>query len=285
MKKSLTGAGGLPRKLSAILIASAMLLSGLTFAADNSIYVDQAGDNTSVYVNQDGTTNVVRGIQGVGTSNATPAKIYGDGNQVNVNQVGSNNTLNFGIKTTTANGATSGNTFNYNVTGNNATATINSNNNGQGTSASNNVDITQNGNYASANVNVLGSQNSLTATTSGGSYNAITSNINGDNNIQNIAVSGGSNNAITIGQGDPVGGTTSNNKGMTDVTVLGASNTVGINQTGGALNGHQATVNIDGSSTTVDIVQQGTAADNIVNIKSVAGVGGGNLFTIRQNAR
>ena len=281
----MTGFGGLSRKLSAMLIASAMLLSGAGFAADNSIYIDQAGDNTTVYVNQDGTTNVVRGIQGVGSGNTTPAKIYGDGNQVTVNQVGSNNTLNFGIKTTTANGATTGNTFNYSITGNNATGTINSNNNGQGTSASNNVDITQSGNYASANVNVLGSQNSVTATTAGGNYNAITSSINGDNNVQNISVSGGGNNAITVGQGDPVGGATSNAKGMTDITVVGASNTVGINQTGGALNGHQATVDINGSSTTVDIVQQGTAADNIVNLKSTAGVGGGNSFTIRQNAR
>ena len=78
-------------------IMVAMIFSASAFAADNSIYIDQAGDNATISVTQDGTSNVVRGIQGVGTGNTTPAKIYGDGNQVSVSQVGSNNVLNLGI--------------------------------------------------------------------------------------------------------------------------------------------------------------------------------------------
>ena len=74
-----------------------MLVTGVVLAADNSIYIDQTGDNATIAVTQDGTTNVVRGIQGVGSSNTTPAKIYGDGNDVSVSQVGNGNTLNLGV--------------------------------------------------------------------------------------------------------------------------------------------------------------------------------------------
>ena len=77
-------------------------------AADNSIYIDQSGNNATVSVTQDGAGNVVRGIQGVGSSNTTPAKIYGDGNQVSVSQIGSGNTLSLGIVTTVANGVAVG---------------------------------------------------------------------------------------------------------------------------------------------------------------------------------
>ena len=65
------------------------VLSIATQAADNSIYIDQAGDNAVISVTQDGAGNVVRGIQGVGTGNTTPARIQGDGNQVTVSQIGS----------------------------------------------------------------------------------------------------------------------------------------------------------------------------------------------------
>ena len=56
-----------------------MLALSMTFvmAADNSIYIDQAGDNSTISVTQDGAGNTVRGIQGVGTGNTTPAIIRG----------------------------------------------------------------------------------------------------------------------------------------------------------------------------------------------------------------
>jgi len=82
------------------------------FASDNSIYIDQTGDNAVISITQDGTGNIVRGIQGTGTSNTTPAGIYGDGNEVTVNQVGSGNVLNMGINRGTGTGTT-GNTVTY----------------------------------------------------------------------------------------------------------------------------------------------------------------------------
>jgi hypothetical protein len=144
MKQGRTGASGLPRKLSAILLSVAMLIMGMASAADNSIYIDQTGDNAVIAVTQDGTGNIVRGIQGVGSSSTTPAKIYGDGNNVAVTQTGSSNILSLGINRGTGTGTT-GNVVNYSVTGNSATGIINMNNANLGTAASNSVGITQTG--------------------------------------------------------------------------------------------------------------------------------------------
>jgi len=256
----------------AIVVAFAANTANVATAADNSIYIDQSGGNATIAVTQDGAGNVVRGIQGVGSSNTTPAKIYGDGNQVTVSQIGSGNTLSMGIVTTVANGVVGGNTYTYSVTGNNATAIINSNSNGQGTSASNIVSVTQSGNNANANINVLGSANSLTAVTAGGANNSLVSTINGDNNSQTISMTGGGGNTATVTQ--------NSDKGTVTLAAVGASNTFGITQTGGSTNGHSAALDFTGSGNTVSINQQGTSADSIVNLKSV---GSTNTFTINSN--
>ena len=138
MKPRMTGFGGFSRKLFATLLVSAMMLTGSN-AADNSIYIDQAGDNTNISVTQDGAGNAVEGVQSTGSSATTPAVITGGSNQVTINQVGTGDVLNMGVRTSVANGATSGNSYSYTVTGNNSTATIDSNADGQGTSASNTV--------------------------------------------------------------------------------------------------------------------------------------------------
>ena len=67
---------------------------------------------------------------------------------------------------------------------------------------------------------------------------------------------------------------------MINVTTVGASNTTTIAQNGGGVNGHQATVDITGSSNITNITQSGTSGDNITNLKSV---GSTNTFTIIQN--
>ena len=158
MKLSLTGVGGLSCKL---LTSVLMVLSFGVFAADNSIYIDQAGDGSTITITQDGAGNTVRGLPGIGTSNTTPAKIYGDGTLVSVSQVGTGSTLNLALVSTIASGAGGGTSVTYSVTGNNATATINSNGDGLGVSASNTIGINQSGNNATANVNVLGTLNNL----------------------------------------------------------------------------------------------------------------------------
>jgi hypothetical protein len=67
-------------------------------------------------------------------------------------------------------------------------------------------------------------------------------------------------------------------KGTVDVVTVGATNIIGITQSGGGVNGHYAKVDLTGSSNNVSILQSGTI-DMTTNIK---GVGNSNSFTIIQ---
>lgn len=267
----MTGVGGLPSKLFTSVL---MVLSFGVFAADNSIYIDQMGDNSTITITQDGAGNKVRGLPGIGTSATTPAKIYGDGTLVSVSQIGSGSVLSLAMVSTIASGAGSGTSVTYSVTGNNATALINSNGDGQGVSASNTINVNQTGNNANADINVLGTQNTLNVTTSGGSNNSVTATQNGNNNSTTISNTGGGGNNTTTNQ--------QSDKGMISVTTVGGSNATTISQTDGGATGHQATVDITGSSNTTNIIQAGISGDNIANIKSV---GSTNAITINQNTR
>lgn len=246
-----------------------MLMSLNVFAADNSIYIDQSGDNSTIDITQTGAGNVVRGIQGVGTGNTTPAKMYGNTNAIRIQQIGATNILNLGVNATTAAGRAYGIDLTYYVTGNSGTATINSNNAGTGTSGSNLIDVRQTGNSASINLNVLGSKNNFTAVTSGGSSNSITATINADNTVNNISMTGGGSNSLTQ--------TTSSNKATNNITTVGASNGITLTQTGTAgTNGHAFTLNLTGSSNTLSVIQGGTI-DTTINVQSV---GSGNTWNI-----
>jgi hypothetical protein len=247
----------------------AMIFSMSAFAADNSIYIDQSGDNSTIDITQTGAGNVVRGIQGVGSSNTTPAKIYGDSNAVDIRQIGSTNTLSLGVNASTATGRAYGIDLTYYVTGNSGTAVINSNNNGQGTSGSNFIDVRQTGNSANLNLNILGSKNDFTAVTSGGSGNSIISTINADSTVNNISMTGGGSNTLTQ--------TISSNKATNNITTVGASNGIVLTQSGTAgTNGHAFTLDLTGSSNTLNVTQSGTI-DTTVNLLST---GSGNTWNI-----
>ena len=64
------------RKLA--ILCFAMLGFVNSYAVDNSIYIDQSGDSSTISVTQDGAGNVVRGIGG--SDNTTRANIYGNSN-------------------------------------------------------------------------------------------------------------------------------------------------------------------------------------------------------------
>ena len=251
------------------LLVMILLLSFSAWGADNSIYIDQSGDNSTIDITQTGAGNVVRGIQGVGTGNTTPAKIYGDANAIDIRQIGSTNTLNLGISTSTATGRSYGIDLTYYVTGNSGTATINSNNTGSGTSGSNFIDVRQTGNSAGLNLNILGSKNDFTAVTSGGANNSLTSTITADETVSNISLTGGGGNTYT--------GTLSSNKGRVDLTTVGASNTIVLTQSGTAgTNGHAFTYNVTGSNNSMTATQSGTI-DTTINVLSS---GSGNTWNI-----
>lgn len=246
-----------------------LLFSITALAADNSIYIDQSGDNSTIDITQTGAGNVIRGIQGVGTGNTTPAKIYGNNSTIDIQQIGSTNTLNLGVNVSTAAGRAYGIDLTYYVTGNNGTATINSNNAGSGTSGSNFIDVRQTGNSAGINLNILGSKNDFTAVTSGGASNTITATINADETVSNISMTGGGSNTFT--------GTLSSNKGQINLTTVGASNGIVLTQTGTAgTNGHAFTLGLTGSSNSFNVTQGGTI-DTTINVQSA---GSGNTWNI-----
>jgi hypothetical protein len=236
------------------------------FAADNSVYIDQAGDNSVITMTQDGSANRIRGVQGVGTGNTTPVKIRGDNITLTVDQIGSGNILNLGVVTNTISGGVDTSII-YRVDGNNAVATIDMNNNGQGTALSNTIFIDQSGNSTVANINMLGSNNVFNAVTDGNS-NEIVATINADQVNVLINKTGGAGNVTTLNL--------TGNKGTVDLTVLGAANITNITQSGGGILGHNATVNIDGSSNNTTITQTGSI-DTAVNLVAV---GSGNTFNI-----
>ena len=95
-------------KSKLIAFVMGLLIATNVIAGDNSIYIQQAGDNATVQMVQDGAGNVVQGLPGAGSGTTNPAVINGNNNTVTVDQVGTGDTLSFGIQTTIANGVTGG---------------------------------------------------------------------------------------------------------------------------------------------------------------------------------
>ena len=254
-------------KKNKIVAVILMVISSLATGSDNSIYIDQAGDNATITMLQEGAGNRIRGIQGVGTGNTTPSKIKGDAVNVSIEQVGSGNVLNLGMDTATANGSSPTSVI-YKVTGSNAVGTINLNNAGTGVNSSTSLDIDQAGDGAIATVNILGANNSLTVDQSGGNNNKLVATINASSTTSVINQTGGGGNETTLNlTGD---------KGTVNLTTVGALNITSITQSGGSTSGHSATISLTGSSNNTTVVQQGTI-DTAVNI---VGVGSGNTFNI-----
>ena len=238
-------------------------------AVDNTIYIEQVGGNATITVTQDGAGNRVRGIQGVGTGNTTPANLTGNAITVNIEQIGATNVLNLGVNTTT--GAGLAPTYiNYEVAGNNNTGTINLNNNGLGVNATTNLDITQQGGGNTATINILGTNNALTAVQTGGTA-TLTATINATDTVTTINTAGGTNNIVTLNM--------TGNEGLVGITTVGATNTHTITQTGGGANGHQTILDVLGTGNTFTIAQTG-AMDTVVNIGTT---GNNNVYNITTN--
>jgi hypothetical protein len=275
-------------KSKLISFVMGLLIATSALAGDNSIYIQQAGDNATVQVVQDGAGNIVQGLPAVGSSSTTPAIINGNNNNVNLSQTGTGDTIQFGVQTTVANGISGGNTFNYSITGNNSTALIDSNGDGNGTSASNSITTTQTGNYSNFYGNVLGTGNQMSVTTAGGAYNSVTATQNGNSNQNTINISGGGNNTVTVEQG--VGGSAisflgmqsaqNNDNGIVDLTITGASNTVEIGQTSSGTYFNTSTISLDGSGNSLNLLQNAANGNTVVNLQST---GNNNNFTIRSN--
>lgn len=257
-------------------VASAMFW-GSGYAADNSIYIDQSGDNSTITMTQDGSGNKVKGILINGTAGGTtdPAKLTGSAQTVNIEQTGATNVLSLGINSTqggTVSGyANIGVNLNYQVTGGGNTGYININNNGLGTASGNVVSIVQDGGGASAILNMTGTSNSLGVIQSGGANNSFTGTINADETVTTVSNTGGGGNSTTL---DMTG-----NKGQVSVTTVGATNTTSITQSAYGLTGAQVIVDITGSGNDTTITQSGL----FDHYAKLTVVGSGNDFILAQS--
>ena len=252
------------KKKTVIAFVIAMMYAS-TYAADNSIYIDQSGDNATITMTQDGSSNHVRGVNAA--SNDIAAKLYGDGLTVDILQTGSGNSLDLGAQTGQTGGLSS--SITYHVTGNNNTATIDMNNAGTKASLANTINVTQAGNNTDTQISMKGSNNSLTSTQSG-NLNKIIATIDAASTLVTVNQTGGTGNETTL--------QLTGDKGTVDIVTVGATNIIGVTQSGGGVNGHYAKVDLTGSSNQVSISQSGTI-DMTTNIK---GVGSTNSFTIIQ---
>lgn len=252
------------RKLLKIMILC--MLGASAFAADNSIYIDQAGDSSSITITQDGGGNQVYDV-GSGSTSTTGATLTGDSQTVDIRQVGGSNVLKLGANSTVLTGV--GIDLTYYITGSNSIAEIDFNDDGQGTLANLVFDVRQTGSYNDLFADILGSNNSVTATATGGDYNDFSFTINADDVTLDAAISGGGGNSLTTNL-------TSDN-GTVDVTAVGASNTFSITQSGvGGTNGHSITLDVTGSSNSFTTSQSG-AIDTTIDITSV---GSSNTWSI-----
>jgi len=281
MKTRMKGVGSLSRKLTAILVLSAM--ASLGHAADNSIYIDQSGDFNNITMNQDGAGNQVRGLSAVGSNDPTaPAIIRGNGVNVNINQVGTNNKMNLGIDANM--GSSKSVDFTYstvnqgNLTGNNNVATFQ-----LGTNSIKAIDtivnVTQLNGGNTANVAMTGSDNQLTAIQSGGGATLV-STVAADGTRQDITTAGGTGNSVTTNL--------TGNNGNVYVNVMGATNTIDIAQSGsGGSTGHQAWMDINGTGNSVTLAQSGSNNANVFNLKvgSAGSAASTNTYNVTQTAR
>ena len=243
-------------------VASAMFW-GSGYAADNSVYIDQAGDNSTIAVTQDGSGNRIKGILANGTAGATTdhSVLAGDNQTVTIQQVGQNNVLSLGLKTAIgANGK--GIDLTYIAINGGNTAYINSNNAGTGQSQGNTVNINQSGGSALTNLNLLGNDNNLNVTTTGGANNKFTAAINANQTVTTVNQSGGGGNETTLNM--------TGNDAQVSITTVGASNITNLTQSAAGAAGAQVLIDIIGSGNTTNVTQSG-AFDHYADIKLRSG--------------
>lgn len=190
-----------------IIIMFAMLFS--ITATANDIYVEQSGDGSTVDILQDGTGNTIG-------DSITPAYIGGGANTVNIQQIGSSNSLDAVV-----NGAAT-----------NTTVTTNGSNNVQSITCG----TAQSGSCSGSVITqtVTGDTNTITQALGAGA-----------NHTSNITVTGDDN---TVTHTSTATGTTSAN-----ITVSGSTNTIGVTQAG--MTTQSVTVDSTGNSNAITINQ------------------------------
>jgi hypothetical protein len=256
-----------------VKMAGTIFLSGIlcqtVYAADNSIYIDQAGNYATINVLQDGSGNVVKGIvSGQPGTSTDPAKMNGDNIGIDIKQTGAGNVLSMGVNTSSPT-PTSASSIKYDVSGGSNIGYIDLNNNGaSGGNVSSTVDITQTGGGNNARLEMMGARNYLKSTQSDGSA-VLNSTVNANDTTQNITTSGGTGNSVTTNL--------TSDGGLVDVKIAGGgSNLVSITQSGSALNSVYLDINGIGNNFTSS---QSSTVNSMINVKST---GNNNTYSIIQ---
>lgn len=244
------------------------------WASDNSVYMDQAGDNSSITITQDGAGNRVRGIllNGNEGHNNDYSVLEGNHQTILIHQVGQNNILSMGLKTSVgANGQ--GINLTYIVTHGNNTGYINSNNAGAASSQGNTVTINQSGGSALTNLNLLGADNTLSVTSAGGANNEFRATINADQTTTTINQTGGGGNETTLNlTGD---------RAQININTLGANNITNLTQSASNITGAEVIIDIAGSGNNTTITQS-SLFDHYAKLDLKAG-SNDNTITINQS--
>ena len=175
----------------------------------NEVYIEQVGSGSTINITQEGSDN------SVGTS-ITPAFVGGGTNTVNVDQIGSNNTLLMLVN------------------GPGAAATVTTNGSG-------NTQEIACGSVISAGC----SASTITQTITGDNNNIMQDLGAGANHTSNITVTGDTNNVTHT--------STSAGASNVDITVSGNTNTIGVTQSGTVL--QTVSVNSTGNNNNISIVQ------------------------------
>ena len=207
MSKSQTGIGGLSRKLSAILVITAMWSLG---AQANEIYIEQVGSSSTINITQQGTDNRIGdaatpsyigsgsntvAIEQIGSTNTLDMVVNGAGTDVTVSTTGDNNIQTINCGTTQSSGC-SGSYIKQQVTGDSNTVTQDL---GSGANHTSEINITGDSNtvthtstatgVTSANITVSGNTNTVGVTQSGMLNKSVTVTSTGDSNNINITQS------------------------------------------------------------------------------------------------
>jgi len=214
------------------------LLFGLFVGSANAaeVYIDQAGSSTTIDITQTGSGNEITGDDGT----TTAASVDGNSIDVDINQIGNNNTVEMNLDTA---GTT---TLDTDFTGDSNVFDIMVNG---GTGGTHTVDVTGDSNditicgtNAGGTISSSGTTVSGTSCSTGISANDVTNTITtyGDYNIVNVQQGSGvanSTNSVTIGTN------------LTD----GLNNVVNIEQDNTEQNA--VTLTIDGSDNAINIIQ------------------------------
>jgi len=227
---------------------------------NNTIYIDQVGDNNTLSVTQSGRANEVKGIgqqaaQIQGSSNSVTIR-QGDldisgKNTIEMRVVGGNNVLNLNQSVTATGTSTNSSNNHYqsvDVAGSYNTVTTQQNNTGG-----------VGGHYMETTI--TGNTNTLNATQTN----------NGNKTLFNTV--SGNNNTVSVVQKD--GG-----QHYLENTLTGNGNTITAVQEGATANRASITINNQGGPGAVDLIQSGGAVYNITTTCVTAG--GCGVITVRQ---